>query len=358
MAIVGKEYAIEICRDYLLNLGINEDNLNLILDPDLFKDGFVQNLQKSCIIPKNKPNKNDKTTHIAITGNSRLLFYSENQLKTVGGRDDEHINVDILNVNLAHLLFLNAERIEIPFKFNDTLEIVTSHTVKKISARGNQVQLSKFKYDGERFSDLRKGLYIDDLLVMLKYANSEDSYLAIGVPALEIRDIVPSNYSRQLSSTNAKKIGAYSVDQDRDREVSSAVDLSNATEKRLNRSMRHQALLRKVAVQLESAGYTLYEGMIDCLAANSENTVLIFEMKTLDGTPSDEMNQVRDALGQLLYYDLLQSGQFEKAEKIKIACFEGAISEKHKQLLEQNGCKVIWLDESGEFFGLGEFLGV
>lgn len=356
LAEVGKDNALEICRDYLLGIGIEESLLEQILNAELFEGGFVQNLQKSCIVPKNKPNKNDKTTHIAITGNSRLLFYNEVELKIAGGRDDEQIKVELLNANLAHLLFLNTERVNTPFKFNDKVEIISSSTVKKISGRGNQVQLSKFKYDEDRFLDFRRGLYIDDLLIILKYANKEETYLAVGIPSLQIRELVKPNFSRELSSTDAQTIGAYSINQDRDREVSSKVDLSQATEKRLKRSVRHQTLLRNIASRLQNAGYRLYEGMIDCLATKKGEDVLIFEMKTLDGTPPDEMNQVRDALGQLLYYDFLQSGQFKNDTKIKIACFESEISEDHRVLLMRNGCQVVWMNKDDILDGTKESL--
>lgn len=354
MAEVGVENALVVCRDYLMSLGIQNTQFETVLQPDLFEEGFVQLLTDAVVINANKsPNTTAKTTHIHITGPSRHLFYTDEELRFIGGRDDEEIRVNLLNVNLSHLLFLGAERVVTPFYFDNPLYILSTHTVKKISSRGGQVQISKLKLDGTDFTNFRRGLYPNDLLIFLKYANRQDEYFVMGIPALQMQDLIQkqTHRVRELSTTRAESIGAYSINQDRDREIVSQVDLTQATEKRLDRSMRHQALLRNVANFLENAGYTLYEGMIDCLAEKDQSDVLIFEMKTLDGTATDEMNQVRDALGQLLYYDFLQSGQFEQATKIKFACFEYPISEQHQQLLLRNGCYAIWLEENNHIVG-------
>lgn len=357
LAEVSLEGALNIGKEYLENLGVANGKINYFFNKELFEDGFIQSLTDAGVINANKSSKTTaKTTHIHITGPSRFIFYTEEELKTAGGLEDDRISVKLLNANIAHLLFLGKQREMIDFHFTDEVQLLSSHTVKKVSSRGQQVQLSKKSLDGQDFIRFRSGLYADDLLVFLKYKDSQEGYLVLGIPAIKIEHIISPLPGRKLSQVEATSIGAYSVNQDRDREISSLVDLSKATSIRLDRSMRHQKLVRIVAKKLNDLGYKIFEGLIDCLATKVNSEVLIFEMKTLDGTASDEMHQVRDALGQLLYYEFLQIGQFESANKLKIACFESGISDKHRELFVRNGCYVIWLDSTGEIRGETEIL--
>ena len=89
-------------------------------------------------------------------------------------------------------------------------------------------------------------------------------------------------------------------------------------------------------------------------------TGILSEVKTLDGTEADERDRVQEALAQLLYYEgFVTQPVVGEAPIRKIACFERATSEPHRQWLNRQGIGVIWKERDG--FGLDalarDFLG-
>ncbi len=112
-----------------------------------------------------------------------------------------------------------------------------------------------------------------------------------------------------------------------------------------DRTRRHNIMVQELAGQFQSA--RLYEDPYDILAILSEDGYLV-EVKTLDRTTSDEMNQVRGALGQLLYYEAyLRSEIIGGATIQKVACFENQITATHQGLLNRFGIAVIWKSGAG-----------
>jgi hypothetical protein len=108
------------------------------------------------------------------------------------------------------------------------------------------------------------------------------------------------------------------------------------------RLKRHNTIVRKVAQALEFEGADLFEDPFDCLACFPDEGLLI-EVKTLDGTPQDEVDRVRDALGQLLYYESFVTRPLVKKRAVrKVACFESRISDGHIKWLESCDILVIW----------------
>ena len=79
--------------------------------------------------------------------------------------------------------------------------------------------------------------------------------------------------------------------------------------------------------------------------------MLIFEVKTLDGSHSDEIKQVRAALSQLLYYEEFATNQFINTHKNKIAVFDSKITDCHIQFLNKYGIYVMWLDNTDSLTG-------
>ncbi len=117
---------------------------------------------------------------------------------------------------------------------------------------------------------------------------------------------------------------------------------------RADRLRRHNLIVQRVARLLDARGYELFEDPFDCLALNDEIALLV-EVKTLDGTEADEVNRVRDALSQLLYYESFVATPLAGgAAVVKIACFEAKPSDEHIAWLAQSGIVTIW--ESGEGF--------
>ncbi|MCK6440265.1 MAG: hypothetical protein L6Q71_08715 [Planctomycetes bacterium] len=115
-----------------------------------------------------------------------------------------------------------------------------------------------------------------------------------------------------------------------------------AAKLRAERLRRHNLLVREFSSEFERGGAKLYENPFDILALFEEVGILV-EVKTLDGTEMDERERVRDAIGQLLYYEgFLTAAVAGQASICKIACFETKINDEHRKWL--NGLKVgvVW----------------
>lgn len=129
--------------------------------------------------------------------------------------------------------------------------------------------------------------------------------------------------------------------------------------RRAARLRRHNLLVREFAARLQAAGAQLYEDPFDILALVAARGILV-EVKTLDGTDDDERDRVRDALAQLLYYEVFVTRPIAGEATIrKVACFEHKISGPHIAWLNRQGIAVIW-KENGTFTGdelAGDFLG-
>ncbi|MFZ5791442.1 MAG: hypothetical protein ACOY3L_12160 [Pseudomonadota bacterium] len=118
--------------------------------------------------------------------------------------------------------------------------------------------------------------------------------------------------------------------------------IAAAIEARGDRLRRHNLLVREFAALFTKAGAKLYEDPFDILAILGELGILV-EVKTLDGTESDQRERVRDALGQLLYYEGFLTGPVAGEAPIrKIACFEANISDKHREWLNGYSVATVW----------------
>jgi len=108
-------------------------------------------------------------------------------------------------------------------------------------------------------------------------------------------------------------------------------------------------LVQRVAGICEGKGATLFEDPYDCLA-NFAPARLLMEAKTLDGTDSDEIHRVREALAQLLYYESFATNPVETGTPvIKIAVFELPISARHAVWLAQSSIHVLSINVDGKF---------
>jgi len=110
------------------------------------------------------------------------------------------------------------------------------------------------------------------------------------------------------------------------------------------RLRRHNLIVQELASRLDGA--KLYEDPFDLLAL-IEAIGILFEVKTLDGTDADQKDRVRDALAQLLYYEaFVATPIIGEAAVHKIACFEGPVSDAHREWLNNSGIGVIWKVEN------------
>jgi hypothetical protein len=115
-----------------------------------------------------------------------------------------------------------------------------------------------------------------------------------------------------------------------------------AVQLRLDRFHRHELIVHSLAVRLDAVGAEIHVDPFDILALVAAVGILV-EVKTLDGTEADEREQVRDAFGQLQYYEPFAAAPVAGQATIhKIACFERPISEAHRAWLNASGIGVIW----------------
>lgn len=117
---------------------------------------------------------------------------------------------------------------------------------------------------------------------------------------------------------------------------------------RADRLRRHNMLVRALATRLATSRLRLYEDPFDIFGVEGSVGILV-EVKTLDGTDEDERERVRDAFGQLFYYEAFVTPAIAGRATIhKVACFEQRISEDHQRWLSDSGIATIW--RAGEVF--------
>ncbi|MCF8308092.1 MAG: hypothetical protein K9I68_03690 [Bacteroidales bacterium] len=80
------------------------------------------------------------------------------------------------------------------------------------------------------------------------------------------------------------------------------IDLTSAIRIRQQRLVEHQEIVRKLAFLNDKLGYTLYEGKFDCFSIN-DNKALLYEVKTLKDSFTDEEKQSIKGVGQVKYYN-------------------------------------------------------
>lgn len=80
-----------------------------------------------------------------------------------------------------------------------------------------------------------------------------------------------------------------------------SIDFSEAIRIRQRRLAEHQEIVRLLALINERCGFQLFEGKFDCLAIKGD-TALLYEVKTILESTSDEEKQTVKGVGQLKYY--------------------------------------------------------
>ncbi len=134
--------------------------------------------------------------------------------------------------------------------------------------------------------------------------------------------------------------------------------MTAAVNARRDRLRRHNLLVKEIARRYANCGLELFEGHYDCLGWG-ELVGILNEVKTLDGTPPDQVRQVRDSLGQLLYYEPFVKKEMGEGVIHKVAVFESPITDDHVHLMQAHGIVCIWKQDSQFVGGLGadELLG-
>jgi hypothetical protein len=152
--------------------------------------------------------------------------------------------------------------------------------------------------------------------------------------------------SREVTPETIGQAGT--AEQSDEVEIAPEVDAAAAAQAiklRLARLKRHNLIVKELAGRL--GGAQLYEEPFDILAL-IEGVGLLIEVKTLDGSVGDERDRVRDALAQLLYYEVFVTTPVAGEAAIrKVACFEGSITAAHRDFLNEHDIAVIWKTNGG-----------
>jgi len=128
------------------------------------------------------------------------------------------------------------------------------------------------------------------------------------------------------------------------------VDLNAAIEIRRQRTISHHNAVRSLAELLVENGYTIHENPYDCLGFKPNTGGLLGEIKTLDGSISDELRQSEKALGQLKaysYYDIPDN--LKAPGYVEIAFFSERPTDDTIGFLRHCHVKTAWL-ENGHWF--------
>lgn len=80
-----------------------------------------------------------------------------------------------------------------------------------------------------------------------------------------------------------------------------SIDLSDAIRTRQKRLAEHQEIVRLLAVLNEKYGFKLFEGKFDCLGIKGDKA-LLYEVKTILESITDQEKQTIKGVGQLKYY--------------------------------------------------------
>lgn len=181
---ITQKNILNLILDYSQTLGPDAYNEALTLFTSKnFTDALVLPLSNSCVVLKNKiSGSTGKQTHIHITGDNRYFFYSDAEIQNPSNSTDRRVHVDVSISNITNLIDRSQT-------FTG-LDIKTSSTLTKVAYRQNenpQVQVSKTSQDGPDFMKLRNNLYVDDLLIFLKYTtpgNNGYRLFALGIPSV------------------------------------------------------------------------------------------------------------------------------------------------------------------------------
>jgi len=150
-----------------------------------------------------------------------------------------------------------------------------------------------------------------------------------------------ASVGKEVSAADIGALPNFSDDQD------TIVNLSEAISIRKQRTLLHQKAVKSLGEFLEAEGFTLHINPFDCVAFSKTKGCLLFEVKSLDGSPADERQQAERAVGQLCAYTFFDlPSDFRHDRFRKVAAFTHKPSAQIVDFLEANDITVIWLDEN------------
>lgn len=124
-----------------------------------------------------------------------------------------------------------------------------------------------------------------------------------------------------------------------------SIDYTESIRIRQQRLAQHQEIVRQLGLFCEERAFDLYEGKFDCLST-MEETALVFEIKTILSSMSDQEKQTIKGVGQLKYYKFSIVNRQMEYDNIK----EFLVYSQKPQLSLIEFCtaeniKVVWLED-------------
>ena len=123
-----------------------------------------------------------------------------------------------------------------------------------------------------------------------------------------------------------------------------SIDLTEAIRIRQRRLAAHQEIVRQLALLHEEKGFQLFEGKFDCLAI--KGTAILYEVKTILESSTDEEKQTVKGVGQLKYYKYSIVQQQMGFSNIKeVLVFSHKPNDGIIEFCSVENIKVIWKQE-------------
>lgn len=128
--------------------------------------------------------------------------------------------------------------------------------------------------------------------------------------------------------------------------TSVSIDLAEAIRIRQRRLAEHQEIVRLLAQLNAKSGFRLYEGKFDCLAIKDEKA-LLYEVKTILNTGSDEEKQTVKGVGQLKYYKFsIVQKQMSYTNIKELLVFSSKPNDSIIEFCSEENILAVWLTDS------------
>ncbi len=173
-------------------------------------------------------------------------------------------------------------------------------------------------------------------------ATEDEIITEIPNEAVNDQGVLYSQYRKVLSDDIAK-------DPIFNRISTVSIDLAESIRIRQDRLALHQQIVRKLGLICDKRRFELYEGKFDCLALKPEKA-LLFEVKTVKDSSSDQEKQTIKGVGQLKYYNysiIYKQMKFSNGKEFIVYS-----QQPNADLIEfchSENIEVVWI-ENDEFF--------
>lgn len=124
-----------------------------------------------------------------------------------------------------------------------------------------------------------------------------------------------------------------------------SIDYTESIRIRQERLAEHQQIVRQLGLFCEEREFELYEGKFDCLSTLGE-TALVFEIKTILSSMSDQEKQTIKGVGQLKYYKYsIVNRQMEYVDIKEFLVYSQKPQDSLIEFCSAENIKVVWLQD-------------